>query len=46
MDVNDVKPNVIAEQRRSKNELSVLQQVMPLLRLDSPPFVIKEKGLL
>lgn len=34
----ELKPNVIAEHLRSKNELSVLQQVIPLLRLESPAY--------
>jgi hypothetical protein len=33
----ELKPNVIAEHRRSRNELSVLQHVIPLLRRESAP---------
>ena len=40
---NELKPNVIAEHRRSRNELSVLQHVMPLLRRESVPYRDIEK---
>lgn len=37
MDGSGVRPSVTAEQRRSRYELSVLQHVMLLLRLESTP---------
>lgn len=39
---NGVNPNVIAEQRRSKYELSLLQHVILLQRRDSCPYEMAE----